>query len=221
MSVTKIYLIRHGESEGNSKNLFLGHTDLDITERGHLQAECTAKYLENVHADVIYSSDLIRAYSTALHTARVKNMEVIKTAKLREIYAGLWENLSYAEIQEKYPEDREVWRYNIGVSRPTGGESFIEVRDRINVALKEIAKENEGKSVFCFTHAAVIRSVSAYYMGYSHEEMQKLPWADNASVTELEYENGKFTLVRYGYDEHLRAGGLNYIPQRLDISTQS
>ena len=210
MGITKMYLIRHGESEGNSKHLFLGHTDLDITEKGHQQAEAAAQYLKDVHADVIYSSDLIRAYSTSLHTAKTKNMQVIKTEKLREIFAGEWENLTYSEIIEKYPEDRELWITNIGLSRPTGGESFMEVRDRIDVALREIAEENLGKSVFCFTHAAVIRSISAYYMGYSPEETHTLPWADNASVTEIEYENGKFTLLRYGYDEHLRSRGLGY-----------
>lgn len=208
--MTKIYLIRHGESEANSKHVFIGHTDLDITEKGHLQAEAAAQYLKDIHADVIYSSHLIRAYNTALHTARVKNMDVIKTEKLREIYAGLWETLTMAELDEKYPEDREVWKYNVGMSRPTGGESFIEVRDRIDIALREIAEANEGKSVFCFTHAAVIRSVSAYYMGYPPEETKNIPWGDNASVTELAYENGKFTVVRYAYDEHLRAKGLNY-----------
>ncbi len=212
MSVTKIYLIRHGESEANSKHVFIGHTDLDITEKGHLQAEAAAQYLKDIHADVIYSSNLIRAYNTALHTAKVKNMDVIKTVKLREIYAGLWETLHMDEIEEKYPEDRDTWRNNIGLSRPTGGESFIEVRDRVAVALKEIAEENEGKSVFCFTHAAVIRSISAYYMGLSPEETKNVPWADNASVTEIEYKDGKFTVVRYGYDEHLRAKGLNYAP---------
>ncbi len=210
MKITKLYLIRHGESEANSKNVFIGHTDLDITEKGHLQAEAAAQYLKDIHADVIYSSNLIRAYNTALHTARVKDMEVIKTEKLREIYAGKWENLHVDEIAEKYREDRDTWRYNIGLSRPTGGESFIEVRDRIAVALKEIAEANEGKSVFCFTHAAVIRSISAYYMGLSPEDTKNVPWADNASVTEIEYENGKFTVVRYGYDEHLRAKKLGY-----------
>ena len=55
MKITKIYLIRHGESEANSKNVFIGHTDLDITEKGHLQAEATALYLKDVHADVITS----------------------------------------------------------------------------------------------------------------------------------------------------------------------
>ena len=139
-------------------------------------------------------------------------MEVIKTEKLREIYAGKWENLHVDEIEEKYREDRDTWRYNIGLSRPTGGESFIEVRDRIAVVLREIAEANEGKSVFCFTHAAVIRSVSAYFMGLSPEETKNIPWAGNASVTEIEYKDGVFTVVRYGYDEHLRTKGLNYVP---------
>ena len=69
MGKTRLYMIRHGQSEGNLKNLFLGHTDMDLTELGHLQAEMAAEYLATVPVDVIYASDLKRAFHTALHTS--------------------------------------------------------------------------------------------------------------------------------------------------------
>ena len=62
---TVIYLIRHGESEGNLKRICLGNTDLGLTEKGREQAEKTAKALSPVDIDAIYSSDLIRAVQTA------------------------------------------------------------------------------------------------------------------------------------------------------------
>ena len=208
MSVTKIYMIRHGESEGNKRLIFLGHTDLDITERGHLQAACTAKYLNDIHADAIYSSDLIRAYNTAKHTAELKGMPIIKEQGLREIYAGLWENKLYEELRVEFKEDRDIWVQSIGLSRCTGGESFAELRERILSTLRRIAENHEGETVFCFTHAAAIRAVSGAIMGLSLADAKNVPWAENASVTELEYENGQFRLLRYGYDDHLKNAGL-------------
>ena len=64
---TTIYLIRHGESEANERNAFLGHCDLNITEVGYKQACAVAEFLEREAGcpDVIYSSDLSRAFNTA------------------------------------------------------------------------------------------------------------------------------------------------------------
>ena len=208
MGITRLYLVRHGESEGNKRLIFLGHTDLDITERGHLQAACTAKYLKGIHADAIYSSDLIRAYNTAKHTAELKGMPITKEQGLREIYAGLWENKLYEALRSEFKEDRDVWVQNIGLSRCTGGESFAELRDRILSTLKRIADSHGDETVFCFSHAAAIRAVTGAILGLPLEEAKNVPWSENASVTEIEYENGSFRLVRYGFDEHLRAAGL-------------
>ena len=58
METTKIYFIRHGESQANAQNVFIGHTDLDLTEKGHKQAQKTAEFLKDVSVDKIYSSDL-------------------------------------------------------------------------------------------------------------------------------------------------------------------
>lgn len=94
---TTIYLVRHGQSVGNLRDQFIGHTDVELTDLGRQQAEMTAWYLKGIPADHIYSSDLTRAYETACTTAKVKNMPVIKSTGLREINGGQWEekNISH------------------------------------------------------------------------------------------------------------------------------
>lgn len=203
MQTTHIYLIRHGESEGNRVHAFLGHTDLDITEKGHAQAEKTAEYLKNIHADAIYSSDLKRAYNTALHTAEKKGMDIIKNKNLREIFAGAWENRLFDEISIDYEEEYRVWKENIGQARCTGGESVAELQIRFVDELKKIAKENEGKTVFVFTHATPIRVTKAAFDGISLDEIQNIPWASNASVTHVECDNGVFRVVDYSIDSFM------------------
>ena len=82
MDKTLLYFIRHGESEANERDAFIGHTDLDLTRLGHQQAQMAAEYLRAIPADVIYASDLKRAYNTAMHTAEIKGMNVIKNENL-------------------------------------------------------------------------------------------------------------------------------------------
>jgi len=200
MKKTVIYLIRHGESQGNAIRSFLGHTNLDLTDKGHIQADLTAKYLSGIHADTIYSSDLLRAYNTAKHTADARSMEIIKNERLREIYAGVWENRLFNDLEKEYAKSYFVWRNDIGNCRPDGGESVEELQKRIVTELTRIADENTGKTVFIFTHATPIRVFKAFCDGKQKEEIKDIPWAPNASVTKSVYENGIFTVTSYGED---------------------
>lgn len=203
MTTTQIYLIRHGESQGNQRNAFLGHTDLDLTPKGHMQAEKTAEYLKDIHVDVIYSSDLIRAYNTALHTAKIKGMEIVKRQNFREIFAGDWENKTFDLLREEYKEEYDIWLNNIGMARCVGGESVEELQKRVVAEVSAIAKENEGKTIFIFTHATPIRVLKAACDNKGAGEIKDIPWASNASVTHAEYKDGKIRIIEYGKDSFM------------------
>lgn len=77
---TILLLVRHGESLGNARREFLGHTNKDLSELGYKQAEKTAEYLSKVKIDAVYSSDLIRAHNTALPHAKLRNLPVNDSA---------------------------------------------------------------------------------------------------------------------------------------------
>ncbi|MBQ8686071.1 MAG: histidine phosphatase family protein [Clostridia bacterium] len=203
MKATKLYLIRHGESEANARDVFLGHTDLELTAKGKAQAEQTASFLQTVNADVIYASDLQRAYHTAQATAKRLGLPVVKDERLREIYCGEWENKSFSYLQEAYKESYGVWCNNVGLSQTDGGESVEELQARIVAALQEIAEKNSGKTVLVFTHATPIRCFAGYCEKKSLAALKEIPWASNASVTHAVYREGEFTLVEYSKDDFL------------------
>lgn len=202
MSCT-LYLIRHGQSLGNMKKTFLGHTDLDLSDLGYRQAECTAKYLNNISIDTVYSSDLLRAYNTCNEFLKLSGKTAVKDQKLREIYAGDWESMTFDELQIKFKDSYNVWLTDIGNSRPDGGESVKELSERVVSCITEIAEENGGKTVAIFTHATVIRSFFNFAYGNSVAEMKDLPWSTNASVSVARYDNGKFGVLEYSIDSHL------------------
>lgn len=197
---TKLYLIRHGQSEGNKAKAFLGHKDLDLTELGHIQAENAAGFFKDIDVDVIYSSDLIRAYNTAIHTAKLKGLDVIKNKNLREIYAGQWEGRTFTELETVFADSFGKWREDCGNSACPGGESTAELQKRIVGEITKIAEENQGKTILFFTHATPIRVFKGYCDGCGLDGIKDVPWATNASVTYAEYENGKLTLIDYSID---------------------
>lgn len=199
-----LYLVRHGQSIGNLNKTFLGHTDLDLSETGYLQANCVSEYIvNNLKIDKIYSSDLIRAYNTVLPVAKALKMEIIKDERLREIKAGLWENQSYEYLIENFGDSYNRWLTDIGNAGCDGGESVQDLKLRIMDRLKEIAEENPDKNILIGTHATPIRIAHCTISGNPLSEMHNTPWAFNASLTHIEYIDGAFNIVEYGKKSYL------------------
>lgn len=203
MAKCRIIFVRHGQSEGNLVRSFLGHTDLPLTELGHKQAEATAKYLDGTDIDIMYASDLKRAWQTAEHIAERKELSIIANPTLREIYAGEWENEMFEELPKKFEKDFSVWLTDIGNARCTGGESFVELYNRIIPEVIRISEINDGLTVCIATHATPIRCVRLKAHGYGFDKAKDIGWTCNASVTVVDVEDGKFTLVNEHQYEHL------------------
>ena len=200
---TTLLIVRHGESLGNLHQQFLGHTDLGLTELGLRQADALAAALRNRHIDAVYSSDLSRAMQTVTPTARDHGISVVPTVALREIFAGDWEGENYDRLAEKWPEERERWRYDIGRACPTNGESVAALYDRVAAALDEIATREAGHTVLIGTHATPVRATVARLLGVGVLGMADVAWAGNASITTVVYEDGVPTLVGQPDSAHL------------------
>lgn len=202
--MTKFLIIRHGQSTANLEERYAGWYDAPLTELGRKQAAITTDYiLKNYHVDAVYSSDLIRAVETVKEIAALANVPLVKEKALREIDGGEWERKQVEEIAREYPEQAYLWKTDIGKARPTGGESFAELQVRIDSAFRKIAAENDGKTVVVASHGGAIRTMQCLFENVPIEDMRKVPWTPNASVSEVNYENGKYTPVRLGYTGHL------------------
>ncbi len=198
-----LYFIRHGQSLGNLSGTFLGHTDLDLSPLGYMQAKRTAEHLADIHIDKVYSSDLLRAYNTCGEYLKTCGMKPIVSQKLREIYAGDWENTQFDVLQTKFKNTYNIWINDIGNSCPDNGESVKDLTARVVGYITDISKENDGKTIAVFTHATVIRAFFNFAYGNKIENMRELRWATNASVSSVTFENGKFTVDEYGTDSFL------------------
>lgn len=187
---TTLLIVRHGESLGNRDERFLGHTDLGLSELGHRQAVALAETLKERRIDVVYSSDLCRARQTVTPAATTHGLDVIPTEKLREIFAGDWENQLFDDLFVYWPEERLLWKNDIGRACPPNGESVAALYERANAAFDEIARREEGRTVLIGTHATPVRALTARLLGIGVLGMADVPWAPNASITTVVYENG-------------------------------
>lgn len=203
--MTTLLLIRHGESLANREGFFAGQCDVPLEEKGLVQARLTAKFIHSrYHADQVYASDLCRALDTGRAVADPLGLPVIAEPRLREIFSGQWQGRSFPHILDQYGPDYRVWLTDIGNCTCTGGESISQLSRRVCAALEEIAAKNPGKTVVVATHATPIRAVQCVMGGLPLSAMKDIPWVSNASVTELFYENGRWTLGAVGQDSHLQ-----------------
>lgn len=211
---TKIIIVRHGESLGNKEKYLLGHTDLDMSQLGYRQAASTASYLAEEKIDVIYSSDLIRAYNTAKPHAELRGLQIIKDEKLREVQLGDWEGKHISYILENYKDEYETYKAKTfgTYTFPKGGDSVEEAGVRFFDEIMSIASENTGKTVLVVTHAAVLRSFYAKISGIEPRDVAaELPFATNASVSLVEYDGERLVPRLYSFDEHLRDVGITKV----------
>lgn len=204
--MTRLILTRHGRSEANLTHVFAGHTDAALSPLGKEQAELLARRLyETEKIDVIYASDLSRTVETARPTAERFGLPVQTDPELREIFAGVWEDLSFDEIMAKYRDDRVLWNDDLANARCTEGETVREVAVRMEQALRRIAEENEGKTVLISTHWTPLYCAFSLVTGTPLERIRTLPQPTNCAVTIVHYENGKFAPVVINDDAHIKS----------------
>ena len=202
--MTTLIFVRHGQSMANFTKSFAGNLDVDLSDLGRRQAILAAEYISNKYAvDKIYSSDLKRAYNTAVPTAERLGLEIIATADFREINGGLWESLTFDEIAEKYPEEYSVWKNDFSNAQCPCGESSREVYLRIKKATLKLAEDNPDKTVVIAAHATVIRAVECFSRGYNENQMGMVKFPHNASINVYQYDGERLTPKSTNIVEHL------------------
>ncbi|ACR79335.1 MULTISPECIES: histidine phosphatase family protein [Kosmotoga] len=161
--MTKLYITRHGQTEWNLEGRIQGQKDSKLTTLGEKQAEWLGERLKNVEIDVIISSSSGRAIRTAEIIRGKRNIEIVPNDNLREIHFGQWEGQLHAEIKKYWPDEyRNFWNFP-HLYKPVGGETFLQVLDRVSNEVEKIISKYEGKNILIVTHAVVLKALIAYF----------------------------------------------------------
>ncbi|MFN6963885.1 MAG: histidine phosphatase family protein [Pyrinomonadaceae bacterium] len=188
MPVTKLFLIRHGQSAGNAEGRFGGHGPTPLSELGRQQAEITAEVLAREGVDAIYSSDLLRAVETAEPLSRKTGIPVVTDEAFRERHVGVLEGLTFDESKNNHPEDFYAL-VNRKVNHViTGGESYRQLLDRSSAKLNEIVRLHRGERVAIYSHTGVLCFLSLYLLGAVRRNTRHAPWivTSNCGINRFE-----------------------------------
>ena len=202
--MTRIYLVRHAEAEGNLYRIVQGQANSSLTDRGWRQVAALQKRFADIHIDAVYTSDLYRTCATASAVYKPKGLAPCRRRDLREIYVGSWEGRTWGDIARTEPEQMKYFSHRPDLWYSEGAETPLEVLERVKQAVFAIAAENEGKTVAVFSHGYAIRLLLAHLQGYPVERMGESPTGQNTAVSLLEWENGEMKVLFRDDISHLQ-----------------
>ncbi len=171
---TVLFLIRHGHTVNGEERRYKGHIDVELSQRGVRQMERLAEALRGVGLKEVYCSDLKRARRSAEIIAGAAGRRPVVLPSLRERSFGRWEGISFEEISRAYPEEFRRWKEDPLSFSPPGGESTLEVRDRVLEAFQSIAERHRGDEVAVVSHGGVNRVVLCHLMGISLQNIFRI-----------------------------------------------
>jgi len=206
--MTRIYLIRHAEAEGNLYRIAHGQYDSILTDKGWKQVAALEKRFEDKIVDAVYSSDLYRAMATATAIFKPRGLQLQPMTQLREICMGRWEGMPWAHLNRDDAEMMCHFNHQPELYQVEGGETFLQVQQRMVAAIRQIAAAHDGQSVAIISHGAAIRTVLAAAQNMSINEMAKLPYGENTAVSLLEVSGDKIHPVFMNSANHLDADKL-------------
>lgn len=166
MAPYKVILVRHGETAWNQAGRFTGQSDPELIANGILQAQAVAEFLLREKIDLLYSSDLVRALQTSHTIAQVLNVPVTIVPSLREINFGLWEGLTFSEIENQYPLLSSEWLKDPFQVRIPAGETADEITCRVIEAWNSIALNvADSNTVVIVAHGGPLRILFCHLTG--------------------------------------------------------
>jgi len=163
--MTKLILVRHGQTEWNSSGRYQGQSDVPLSERGKQQAALLRDHFPVTQVDAIYSSDLCRARVTAETIAARFGLPVHLEPAFREISFGDWEGLTYEQIVGGWPEGMANFQKHPDIMQIPHGETFAEVQQRGMARLRELLTQHAGGTFVVTCHGAILRTILCTFLG--------------------------------------------------------
>ncbi|WP_230180401.1 histidine phosphatase family protein [Aquabacterium sp. CECT 9606] len=200
--ITRLLVIRHGETAWNLEARIQGHTDIPLNEHGRWQAERLALALADEGLDAIYTSDLQRARDTAQAVARATGLTLQLDQGLRERNFGRLEGMTQNQVALQWPEEGRRWRERDPTYGPEEGETLQSFYQRCVDTAERLAQLHPGQTVALVAHGGVL---DCFYRAANHIPLQApRTWTiGNVSINRLLYSPEGFSLLGWADTRHL------------------
>lgn len=200
----RVFILRHGETEGNEKKIFRGRWDLPLNENGRTQATRTGAALKGIGFSAIYSSPLCRAKETAAATAAEQVIgEIHEESALIDIDYGDWSRVSDAEVEGRFPEQYGMWKEAPEAVVFPNGEGLADVRSRVEPFLEELGAGPPDKQVLLVSHRVTIKVILCAVLGIGNAGFWRVA-VDTTSLSVASIHEGKMSLISSNDTCHLK-----------------
>ena len=200
MSLSRLVLVRHGQTDFNAEGRMQGQLESTLTDRGREQIRRAAPVLAAYEPARLLSSDLSRAVLTAEQVGETCGMPVKLDPRLRETHLGEWQGLTLAEVERNWPGLLAKWRSDPEWA-PPGGESRVDVAARVTPVvdelMSELADDPNDRTVILFTHGGLIASLTCALMGLPTQGWTALSGPVNCHWTVLRLRAQGWRLVSH------------------------
>jgi len=205
MQATRIIAVRHGETAWNVDTRIQGHLDIALNDTGHWQARQVARALADEPLAAVYTSDLQRAHATAQAIAQASGAPLVAEPGLRERRFGELEGRTFAEIEAELPEQARRWRQRDPHFAPAGGETLVQLRERIAATTHRLAAQHTEQLIVLVAHGGVLDML--YRLATGLDLQAPRTWlVTNASINRLLWTPQGLTLVGWADTQHLDMG---------------
>lgn len=199
----RLIFVRHGETEWNETLRYQGHAPIPLNTRGRDQSRRAGERLLQSEATVLYSSDIPRAWETAVILGHEMDIEPTPMEELREIDVGQWQGLTPEELEQRFPDHMREYEADPANTVRLGGESYAQLQARGIVALQRIQEAHTlDETVLAVSHGGTIRAIICHVIGLELKLFSRM-WLDNGSLTELRYNGESWRLLRLNDAAHL------------------
>ncbi|MEU7199286.1 bifunctional RNase H/acid phosphatase [Streptomyces sp. NPDC045470] len=203
---TTLVLLRHGETALTPQKRFSGSggSDPELSEVGHRQAAAVAAALAaRGTVQAVVSSPLKRCRQTAETVAARLGLDVRVDEGLRETDFGAWEGLTFAEVQERHPEDLAAW-LGSAKAAPTGGESFASVARRVALSRDKLLARYAGRTVLLVTHVTPVKTLVRLALGAPPDSLFRMELSAASLSAVAYYADGNASVRLLNETAHLR-----------------
>lgn len=200
--VTRIFVIRHGETRWNAEGRLQGQLDSELSERGLEQVQAVARRLCVFRPVALYTSDLPRALATARAIAAASGLSAVPDPRLRERCLGVFEGKTRRELEQSHASLWHRYKTEGPEFVIPGGESARQRHERTLAALRHHAEAHLGESIVVVGHGGTLNTAFRACTGLPLEGVRTFSLS-NASLNLIEYRAGVWHLVTWGDIEHL------------------
>ena len=162
----RLFLLRHGQTALSRANMFCGRRlDPTLTAEGLAMAEAFGHAYRDMKWSGIYSSPLSRAVATATPLALAVSLPIQKRDELAELDYGQWDGMTADEVAVRFHIEHERWTADPAWNPPTGGETAVQLAQRMTTAIEEIDATHADGNILVVSHKASIRVALCALLG--------------------------------------------------------